>query len=119
MCVWEDWDHYRRTVAPAIVLFADRMWNAHTDTVKYDDAYGAAMTKIIFDGKLPEGTNVFACLGDVLPPLKNEVLGEPRKVKLGIDEMIKVRDLLTVLESDEQAAAYVEAINWMIEQKKI
>ena len=118
MCVWEDWDHYKRTVAPAIVLFADRMWNAHTDTVTYDDAYGTAMTRIIFEDKLPEGTNVFACIGDVLPPLKNDVYGEPRKVKLAAEDMIKVRDALLTLDGDEQAEAYVEAIDWMIEQKQ-
>ena len=76
------------------------------------------MTKLIFDGRLPEGTNVFACLGDVLPPLKDEVYGEPHKVNLSEDELIKTRDALISLGSDELAEAYVGAIDWVIEQKK-
>ena len=118
MCIWEDWKHYKRTAYPAIVLVADRLWNAHTDTVTYDNAYGTAMTKLIFDGKLPEGTNVFACLGDVLPPLKNDVLGEPNKVTVSMETLTEVRHALKALCDDEVAEAYAEAIDWVIEQKK-
>lgn len=118
MCIWEDWKHYKRTAYPAIVLVADRLWNSHTDTVTYDNAYGTAMTKLIFDGRLPEGTNVFACIGDVLPPLKDDVYGEPHKVNLSEDELIKTRDALISLGNDEMAEAYAEAIDWVIEQKK-
>lgn len=118
MCIWEDWKHYKRTVYPAIVLVADRLWNSHTDTVTYDNAYGTAMTKLLFDGRFPEGTNVFACLGDVLPPLKDNVYGEPHKVTLSEDELIKTRNALISLGNDEMAEAYAEAVEWVIEQKR-
>ena len=119
MCIWEDWKHYKRTAYPAIILVADRLWNSHTDTVTYDNAYGTAMTKLIFEGRLPEGTNVFACLGDVLPPLKDDVYGEPHKVKVSLETLTEVSTALKALGDDEIAQAYAEAVDWVIEQKKI
>ncbi len=119
MCIWENWKHYKRTAYPAIALVADRLWNAHTDTVTYDNAYGEAMTKLIFEGRLPEGTNVFACLGDVLPPLKDDVYGEPHKVKVSLDTLTEASNALKALGEDEIAQAYAEAVDWVIEQKKV
>ncbi len=67
-CAWEDYEHYWRTIPAAIVLFADRLWNAEGDPVIYDNAYGQMMTRALFEGKLPRDMNVFAAVGEVLPP---------------------------------------------------
>lgn len=118
LCIWEEHEHYRRTIAPGIALFADRLWNGDTNTVTYDDNYGKVLTKVIFEGRLPENTNIFACLGDVLPPLDSEQLGQPRMVTADEATMIATREALAALGDDEQAEAYIEAIDWMINYKK-
>ena len=117
LCIWEEHEHYKRTVEPGIALFADRLWNAHTSTVTYDDRYGTIMTKLLFDNKLPEGTNVFACVGDVLPPLESENLAHLRMVSADMPTLHQVRDDLRALADDETAQAFAEAIDWVIDQK--
>ena len=118
LCIWEDHEHHRRSVAPAIALFADRLWNGDTDTVTYDEEYGALLTKVIFDGRLPEGTNVFACIGDVLPPLHSETLGYPRMATADDATVAATREALAALGDDDLAIAYIEAIDWVAEEKK-
>lgn len=71
-CAWEKFDHFERTIPPAIFLFADRLWNAFGAPVPYDDAYGRCLTRLLFDGGLPEDINVFTAVGNVLPPLRDD-----------------------------------------------
>ena len=94
------------------------MWNGDTDTVTYDDKYGKVLTKVIFEGRLPEGVNVFACIGDVLPPLNSEQLGYPRMVTADEAMMNATREALAALGDDELAQAYIEAIDWTINYKQ-
>lgn len=116
LCIWEDHEHYRRTVAPAIALFGDRLWNAHTGAATYDDQYGKVLTHLVFDGKLPEGTNVYACIGDVLPPI-SACPGFLRMVSADMETLVHVRDLLRAGAEDELFEAYANAIDWIIEEK--
>ena len=116
LCAWEEYKHYTRTVPAAIALFADRLWNAHGDPADYDDAYGAAMTRLIFDGKLPENMNVFACVGDVLPPLKDEEPAHLRKVFASRETLEETARALSALDG-EVARAYGDAIAWVLEEK--
>ena len=116
LCAWEEFDHYRRTIPAAIALFADRLWNAHGDPADYDDAYGKAMTRLIFGGKLPEGMNVFACVGDVLPPLKDDEPAHLRKVFVSRETLESTANALAALD-DEVARSYAEAIGWVLEEK--
>lgn len=118
LCAWEDYDHYRRTIPAAIALFADRLWNAGGDPVAYDDAYGNAMTRLIFEGKLPENMNVFACIGNVLPPLQNDAPAHLRMVFADRETLEKTRDALLALEEDKVAQAYAEAVAWVMEEKE-
>lgn len=67
VCAWQG-TSFIRTIPPAIFLFADRLWNADDTGVRYDDAYGRVVTRLLFDGKLPEGMNVFRMVGRMLPP---------------------------------------------------
>ena len=73
---------------------------------------------MIFDGRLPEGTNVFACIGDVLPPLHSETLGYPRMVTADDATIAATREALVALGDDDLAVAYIEAIDWVVEEKK-
>ena len=116
LCAWEEYKHYTRTVPAAIALFADRLWNAHGDPADYDNAYGTAMTRLIFDGKLPEDMNVFACVGDVLPPLKDDEPAHLRRVFASRETLEKTAQALTTLEN-EVAQSYADAIGWVLEEK--
>lgn len=118
LCAWEEYQHYSRTVPAAIVLFADRLWNALGDPVPYDGAYGLAMTRLLFGKKLPQGMNVFACIGDVLPPLKDDSPAEVLRITADRAYMEAVRDALLALEGDSVAAAYAGAIAWAIAEKE-
>ena len=118
LCAWEDYDHYRRTIPAAIALFADRLWNAENDPADYDDAYGRSMTRVVFDRKLPENMNVFACIGDVLPPLANDAPAHIRMVFAEKKTLEAVRDALLQIEDDSVAYAYLEAVQWVIAEKE-
>ena len=117
LCAWEDYVHYRRTIPAAIALFADRLWNAEGDPAAYDDAYGKVMTRLIFAGKLPEDMNVFACVGNVLPPLQDDMPAHVRMVFASRETLETTRDALLAIE-DSVADAYAEAIGWVLEEKK-
>lgn len=117
LCAWEDFDHYHRTIPAAIALFADRLWNAEGDPAAYDDAYGKAMTHLIFEGKLPEDMNVFACIGNVLPPLEDAAPAHLRMIFANRETLEKTRDALAVLDSTV-AKSYAEAITWVMEEKE-
>lgn len=118
LCAWEDFDHYRRSIPAAIALFADRLWNAERDPATYDDAYGRVMTRLIFGGKLPEDMNVFACVGNVLPPLQDDTPAHLRMVFVDWDTLKTTRDALAALEGDATAQAYAEAITWVMKEKE-
>ena len=118
LCAWEDFDHYRRTIPAAIALFADRLWNAQEDPVDYDEGYGQAMTRLIFGDKLPEDMNVFAAVGNVLPPLTNEQPGHVRMVFADRSTLETVYRALAKIENDSVAAAYAEAVKYVMDEKE-
>ncbi len=121
-CAWGKHEHYCRTVPAAILLFADRLWNADGDPVPYDDNYGRTMTRILFDRKLPDDINVFACLGSVLPPLECDGKAAPAhmdSVTVDLNELKRVREALLALaaEKDDLAQVYADAIHAVIQTK--
>lgn len=118
-CVWDHHDHYVRTVPAGILLYADRFWNAFGDPADYDDAYGCTMTRLLFDNRLPEGTNVFACIGDVLPPLNDKELVHGPKITADLNTITQTREALLTLKNDgdELAGYYAEALVMAIEEK--
>lgn len=116
LCAWEEFVHYKRTVLPAIALFADRLWNAHGDAATYEQARGKALTRVVFEGALPEDMDVFACIGDVLPPLENEKPAHLPMIGVEASRVEEVRDALRKLQTPT-AEAYVEALNWVLAEK--
>lgn len=116
LCAWEEYGHYKRTVKPAIALFADRLWNAHGDAATDEVARGKALTRVVFEGALPEEMDVFACVGDVLPPLENEKPAHLPMIGAHVAEIQKVRGALAQL-GTPVAVAYVEALDWVLEKK--
>ena len=116
LCAWEEFEHYDRTVLPAIALFADRLWNAHGDAATDPEATGEALTRVIFEKKLPADMNVFACLGDVLPPLENHKPAHLPMIHASQAQMKAVRAALGGVDSKE-ARIFEKAVAWAIEEK--
>ena len=116
LCAWEEYAHYKRTVKPAIAVFADRLWNAHGDAATYEEARGKAITRVVFEGALPEEMDVFACIGDVIPPLENEKPAHLPMIGADVAEIQKVREALATL-GTPIGEAYVEALDWVLEKK--
>jgi hypothetical protein len=108
-CAWDDFPHFERTIPPAILLFADRLWNAKVAPVSYDDAYGVAMTRVLFEGKLPAGMNVFRAVGEVLPPLKNDTKAHFKYLRADIAELREIKQALETLAATGDALAAVYA----------
>ena len=117
LCAWEEFSHYDRTVAPAIALFADRLWNAHGDAATDPEATGKALTRVIFEKKLPKDMDVFACIGDVLPPLENEKMAHLPMIHASLETMETARAALAQL-GGPLAAAYEKAIAWAMAEKE-
>ena len=116
LCAWEEFDHYRRTVPAAIALFADRLWNAHGDPATDPEAQGRALTRVIFEKALPREMDVFACIGDVLPPLKDDTLAHLPMIALDREAMETVLEALGTLDTPV-AKAYEDAVRWAMEEK--
>ena len=116
LCAWEEFDHYKRTVKPAIALFADRLWNAHGDAATREEARGRAITRVVFEGALPENMDVFACIGDVLPPLEDKKPAHLPMIGVSPAETREVRGALAQLDTPT-ARAYTEALSWVLEEK--
>ena len=116
LCAWEKYEHYKRTVMPTIAVFADRLWNAHGDAATWEDARGRALTRVVFEGALPEGMDVFACIGDMLPPLENGKPAHLPMIMARLEEIQEVREALSKLDTPV-AKAYTEALDWVLEEK--
>ena len=119
-CAWEAHEHYKRTIPAAIPLFADRLWNAFGDPVLYDDNYGKAITRVIFGDKLSDDINVFAAIGDVLPPLTNNEKIHKNMVMANVDELERIKNALSnIITSDfDVAKSYLEATEVAIAEVK-
>lgn len=94
-CAWQG-ESFIRTIPPAILLYADRLWNANDSGVPYDNAYGCAVTRALFEGKLPEGMNVFHVVGRMLPPQYADRPVHTKYITASLDE---IREIKTALEA--------------------
>lgn len=112
VCAWDKYAHYERTVPPAIFLFGDRLWNAEHGSVPYDRSYQLALTRALFESKLPEDVNLFDAIGDVLPPLENANLFHKNKLVTRPEVIARVRDALAALAAREtdKSLAYLAAL---------
>ena len=100
-CAWDDFPHFERTIPPAIFLFGDRLWNAEHAPVPYDRAYALAMTRALFERRLPDDINVFDAIGDVLPPLENPNKFHKQKLMASPADIAHIRDALAALSKEE------------------
>lgn len=93
-CAWQG-KSFVRTIPPSILLYADRLWNADDSGVLYDEAYGRTLTHAMFEGKLPEGMNVFRIVGRMLPPQYADQLVHTKYITATLAE---IREIKTALE---------------------
>ena len=95
-CAWQGVS-FKRTIPPAILMYADRLWNANDTGVPYNAEYGRAMTRMLFDGKLPEDMNVFAMVGRMLPPQYADQLVHTKYITASLAEITEIRRSLEAL----------------------
>ena len=119
-CAWEEFSHFERTIPAAILLFGDRLWNAEQDPVPYDDAYGRAMTRALFEGRLPSDMNVFDAVGRVLPPLKDDQPIHAHALTASLAELTRIADALHTLSKngDPLAAVYADMADAAVQAKQ-
>ena len=119
-CAWEEHAHFEYTISPAIFLFADRLWHSNGDpTVYYDGKFGPLLTKLLFDGLLPEGMNVFEAVGNILPPV--DETRAPYIYPFNIAASIReLEAILSALQSIEHplAESYIKIANAALDYRR-
>lgn len=97
VCAWEcgnekSFGHYEHSLPSAILLMADKLWSGRKEP--YGTAEGQAMTRALLGAATPADCNVFAAVGDVLPP-RSEARCYPDKVTATKAELEKLEKLLS------------------------
>ena len=107
-CAWEG-ESLVRSIPPCIILAADRLWNADDSGVPYNDAYGRVVTRVMFDGKLPEDMNVFRMVGRILPPQYAEKKVHTAILEATLGEVIEIKEALQKLAASGHRIAAIYA----------
>ena len=112
ICIWEGYSrfsHYDQTIAPGILLFGDRLWNSFERGTCYDEEFAKLLTTLMFEGRLPEGMNVFEVVGDVIPPTRvSRGRFYPIRVLATPEEIEEIEKALNALGDDPLAKAYAK-----------
>ncbi len=115
LSAWEygnikDYPHYELSLPSAVFLFADKLWNGMD--LEYTEEYSKALTKAILGADMPENLDVFACIGDILPPRKKDEKIYKDKITVGKDFIdATVAELKKLIDNgNKTAAVYMDAI---------
>ncbi len=108
VCAWQG-KSFIRTIPPSIFMFADRLWNANDAGVPYNNEYGRLLTRLLFDGKLPENMNVFRMVGRMLPPQHPEKLVHVKHIQASLAEVQEIKKALEDLAATGHRLAGVYA----------
>ncbi len=109
LCLWE-WGNlegfpfYPRTTAPSVFLMGDKLWSGIKGA--YPAGTGHLLTRAILGAGTPEGFDVFAAVGSLLPP-RSEALCYPEKITASKEEL---KALLSALEDTTRFAGYEHLI---------
>jgi len=124
-CAWEygnyaEYSHYDRTLAPAVVLMADKLWCG--DDLPFGEEYEKALTKIILGISAKYGINIFKCMGTLLPP-RNNNLFDPLKIKCSKDEIeTEIESLKAIMAIDNgsknRIGIYIDLLEKILNYKK-
>ncbi len=85
-----------RFLPSAIVLMADKLWSG--GTLEYTDEYRRLLTRVLLGAAAPEGLNIFAAIGDLLPPAENDRACHSGRVTCSRSELEAIRSALSLPE---------------------
>lgn len=83
LCAYMD-----RFLPSTIVLMGDKLWN--NETLEYTEEYCRQLTKTVLGASVPEDLNVFAAIGDVMPPTENDKKSYYERVTCTDDELRQI-----------------------------
>ncbi len=109
-----------RFLPSAIVLMADKLWSG--GTLEYTDEYCRLLTRILLGAAAPEGLNIFAAVGDLLPPAENDRACHSERVTCSRSELEAIRTALslpqTYLAGDAlRAGVYLACAEYALQAK--
>ena len=121
--------HYDHSLPSGIFIMADKLWNG--DDLPYSTEYAQVMSHAILGPKSPADLDVFACMGDLIPPRDVDwgkeqdwqgKLAYPEKVAVGQDELAGVLGILESLAEaggadGRRAAGYAESVRYVLKNK--
>ena len=106
VCLWEwgnaaDYPFYSRTTPSSILLMGDKLWYGRKGA--YEKECAVAMTRTLLGAATPEGTDVFAAVGSLLPPRKDDQFCYPEGITL---DAAALQELYTLLGDEERFAGH-------------
>ncbi len=109
VCLWEfgnkeSYAFYERTLPSSLFLMGDKLWSGIKGA--YPDETGHLLTRAILGAGTPEGFDIFAAVGSLLPP-RSEALCYPEKISASKEEL---EALLSALEDTTRFAGYEHLI---------
>jgi hypothetical protein len=108
VCAWQG-KSFIRTIPPSIFMLSDRLWNADDAGVPYGNEYGKTLTRVMFEGQLPEGMNVFRMVGRILPPQNPDLLVNGKYITAPLSEICEIKEALEALAAKGHRLAGVYA----------
>lgn len=125
LCLWEYgnktgvYSHYDRTAPSGIVLMGDKLWNH--DLIEYTEEFAAGLTRTVLGAGIPENFNVFAALGDVLPP-RSEAPAYPENVILTDEKLLETLEALSTKEffssgDANRASIYADCVRYVLKER--
>lgn len=119
--------HYEHSLPSGVFIMADKLWNG--DELPYSQEYSKALTKAILGAGTPDGLDVFACIGDLIPP-RDSMLGREEgsveklayvdKVTADIQTLHTTISALKAMSdgsTGRRAKAYSDCIQYVIDEK--
>ncbi len=88
----EEYPHYAYSLPSAILLMGEKLWSG--EKRPYTAADEIAVTRAVLGAACPDGLNVFAAIGDILPP-RNSTYAYTDRVRLSDGEIADVISSLT------------------------
>lgn len=98
LCVWGYTsdvlcEYMDRFLPSTIVLMGDKLWN--NEKLEYTEEYCRQLTKVVLGASVPEGLNIFAAIGDVMPPTENGKPSYYDRVTISDEELRRIISALS------------------------
>lgn len=126
LCAWNYGDpnpkflFHDRRLPVTLALMGDKLWNG--DVLPYGEEYEQALTKTVLGAETPEGLNIFAGIGALIPPC-TEAWSYPEKVTVSDDA---IRAIIAKLEENRylegdafRAKVYKQCLEYTLSNRKV